>query len=117
MMALTILFGILSVHCELILYHYSHSFQCFGMESCYSLAFGTNTLGMIIGTLTFMAGKNFYNKKLPEGSIFSQVFSCISYAIRKKLFSKNKIEPEEAHERLLQTLTKSTIKKVAVLIF
>ena len=71
------------------------------MESCYSLAFGTNTLGMIIGTLTFMAGKNFYNKKLPEGSIFSQVFSCISYAIRKKVFSKNKIEPEGAHERLL----------------
>ena len=87
------------------------------MESCYSLAFGTNTLGMIIGTLTFMAGKNFYNKKLPEGSIFSQVFSCTSYAIRKKLFSKNKIEPEGAHERLLQTLTKSTIKKVAVLVF
>ncbi|VVC33648.1 Hypothetical protein CINCED_3A018729 [Cinara cedri] len=64
-----------------------HSVHCFGRDTCFPLAFGVPAILMFIAIAFFVAGKNTYLKKKPEHNAISRTFSCIFYALRKKLTS------------------------------
>ena len=55
----------------------SHDVKCFGENSCYSLAFGTATISMVIATMVLMLGRTYYIKNNPVGSIMNQVIGII----------------------------------------
>ncbi|GAB0100309.1 peptide transporter family 1-like [Sergentomyia squamirostris] len=55
--------------------------DCFGMEDCYSLAFGIPAILMIIAIVIFVAGKGFYKILKPTGNMVVLVSKCIRNAI------------------------------------
>jgi len=59
--------------------------QCFGDDTCYSLAFGIPALLMFIATVIIIIGKPMYTMKPPQGNIIPTVFGSISYAVKGKL--------------------------------
>ena len=57
--------------------------ECFGDDSCYSLAFGVPAILMAVATVIIVIGKPFYNMVPPEGSILVKVLSSIFYSVKK----------------------------------
>ena len=55
----------------------SNDVKCFGEDSCYSLAFGTATILMLIAAIVLILGKTHYIKNNPVGSIMTQVVGII----------------------------------------
>ena len=51
--------------------------QCFGDDTCYSLAFGVPAALMLIATIILVLGKNMYVHKPPQGSVMTQVIGSI----------------------------------------
>ncbi|GLH14543.1 Peptide transporter family 1 [Gryllus bimaculatus] len=62
--------------------------QCFDQSSCYPLAFGVPAVLMIVSILVFVAGKNLYIIKKPQGNVVMQVSKCMGHAIGQKIKSK-----------------------------
>jgi len=58
--------------------------ECFGEDTCYSLAFGVPAILMGIATVIIIMGKPLYKMVPPQGSILSQVFGSIGYALKGK---------------------------------
>merc|ERR1712076_13796 len=57
--------------------------ECFGDDSCYSLAFGVPAILMAVATVIIVIGKPFYTMVPPEGSILVKVLSSIFYSVKK----------------------------------
>lgn len=57
--------------------------ECFGDDSCYSLAFGVPAILMAVATVIIVIGKPFFNMVPPEGSILVKVLSSIFYSVKK----------------------------------
>jgi solute carrier family 15 oligopeptide transporter 1 len=55
----------------------SNDVKCFGEDSCYSLAFGTAAIIMVIAGIVLILGKTHYIKNTPVGSIMTQVIGII----------------------------------------
>ena len=47
--------------------------NCFGDDTCYSLAFGVPAVALLIGTIFFATGTKLYVKQPPKGSIIVKV--------------------------------------------
>ncbi|KAK7788795.1 hypothetical protein R5R35_010889 [Gryllus longicercus] len=62
--------------------------QCLDQSSCYPLAFGVPAVLMIVSILVFVAGKNLYIIKKPQGNVVMQVSKCMGHAIGQKMKSK-----------------------------
>jgi len=58
--------------------------QCFGEDTCYSLAFGVPAILMAIATVIIIMGRPLYRMVPPQGSILSKVFGSITYALKSK---------------------------------
>eukprot|EP00092_Neocalanus_flemingeri_P014568 GFUD01015717.1.p1 GENE.GFUD01015717.1~~GFUD01015717.1.p1 ORF type:complete len:713 (-),score=202.42 GFUD01015717.1:316-2454(-) len=59
--------------------------ECFGDDTCYSLAFGIPAILMLVATVIIIMGKPLYKMKPPQGNILTRVFGSISYAVKKKI--------------------------------
>jgi len=59
--------------------------ECFGDDTCYSLAFGIPAILMAIATVIIVLGKPLYVLKAPQGNILFQVVGSIGRAIKKKM--------------------------------
>lgn len=59
--------------------------QCFGRTSCFPLAFGVPAVLMLIAIFIFVCGKRLYKIKKPESNVIVTSFSCIYYAIKRRL--------------------------------
>lgn len=59
--------------------------ECFGDDTCYSLAFGVPAILMGVATVIIIIGKPLYVMKPPQGNILPKVFGSICYALKKKL--------------------------------
>ncbi|XP_076679855.1 peptide transporter family 1 isoform X1 [Andrena cerasifolii] len=66
---------------------------CFGLNSCYSLAFLVPAILMTLSIVIFALGKPLYRIRQPTGNIMLVVSKCICHAISKK--SKSKGEKRE----------------------
>jgi len=66
--------------------------QCFGDETCYSLAFGVPAILMLVATVILVFGKNMYIHKPPQGSVMTQVIGSIWYATKKRFQTSEKPE-------------------------
>ena len=55
----------------------SNDVKCFGEDSCYSLAFGTAAIIMLIAAIVLILGNTHYIKNNPVGSIMTQVIGII----------------------------------------
>lgn len=66
---------------------------CFGLNSCYSLAFLVPAILMTLSIVIFALGKPLYKIRQPTGNITLIVSKCICHAISKK--SKSKGEKRE----------------------
>ncbi|XP_030766027.1 peptide transporter family 1 isoform X2 [Sitophilus oryzae] len=62
--------------------------HCFGLDSCYPLAFAVPGGLMIVSIVIFGLGKPLYKIKQPKGNIIVQVVKCISYAVTHRKGSK-----------------------------
>lgn len=62
--------------------------NCFGDNSCYSLAFGVPAILMVIALILFVLGRPLYKIIAPTGNIVIQVFSAIFHALGRKRKSK-----------------------------
>ena len=96
MISLTIFFILLST--ILTLYGYqsfllllSNDVKCFGENSCYSLAFGTAAIFMLIATMVLILGKTRYIMNNPVGSIMNQVIGIIRVKITFQYICGKKI--------------------------
>ena len=58
-------------------YFFRQDVQCFGDDTCYSLAFGVPAALMLIATIILVLGKNMYVHKPPQGSVMTQVIGSI----------------------------------------
>lgn len=65
--------------------------ECFGDNTCYSLAFGIPAILMLVATVIIILGKPLYVMKPPQGNILTKVFGSIGHALTKKM--KNEGEP------------------------
>ena len=65
---------------------------CFGDDTCYALAFGVPALLMLVATIILVVGNYTvgYTHKPPQGSILTQVFGSIGYALKQKLSTSEK---------------------------
>jgi len=78
--------------------------ECFGDDTCYSLAFGIPAILMAVATVIIIMGKPLYTMKPPQGNILTRVISSIGYALKKKVagdpaehwmdLAKDKYEPQ-----------------------
>eukprot|EP00092_Neocalanus_flemingeri_P064378 GFUD01078124.1.p1 GENE.GFUD01078124.1~~GFUD01078124.1.p1 ORF type:complete len:713 (-),score=199.43 GFUD01078124.1:383-2521(-) len=59
--------------------------ECFGDDTCYSLAFGIPAILMLVATVIIIMGKPLYKMKPPQGNILTRVFGSIGYAVKKKM--------------------------------
>jgi len=59
--------------------------ECFGDDTCYSLAFGIPAVLMLIATIVIIVGKPLYSMKPPQGNILPKVFGSLFFAIKEKL--------------------------------
>ncbi len=66
--------------------------ECFGEDTCYSLAFGVPAALMGVATVLLVLGKKMYVMKPPEGNIMFKVFGSIFYAVRRKFTSSENRE-------------------------
>jgi dipeptide/tripeptide permease len=70
--------------------------KCFGNQ-CFTLSFGVPSVVFFLGLVLFVCGTPFYNrdsdKKSGQNIIF-QTFGCISYALSRKLCSR---DPKRSH--------------------
>ena len=57
--------------------------ECFGDDSCYSLAFGVPAILMAVATVIIVIGKPFYTMVPPEGSILVKVLASVFYSVKK----------------------------------
>jgi solute carrier family 15 (oligopeptide transporter), member 1 len=53
------------------------SIECFGMNECYPLAFGTPALAMILSFVIFLCRKSFYIRRPPGGNMLVKVSRCV----------------------------------------
>lgn len=51
--------------------------ECFGMNDCYPLGFGTPAIAMIIGFLLLLTIKSSYLPKPPSGNMLVKVIKCM----------------------------------------
>jgi len=58
--------------------------ECFGDDTCYSLAFGIPAILMAIATVIIIVGRPLYVMKPPQGNIIIQVVGSIVRALKKK---------------------------------
>ncbi|XP_043465187.1 peptide transporter family 1 isoform X2 [Leptopilina heterotoma] len=58
--------------------------KCFGIDSCFSLAFLVPAVLMALSIVIFILGKPLYRIKKPEGNVVLNVSKCIAHAIRRK---------------------------------
>jgi len=77
----------------------SNDVKCFGEDSCYSLAFGTATILMLIAAIVLMLGKTYYIKNNPVGSIMTQVVGIIWNGTKRKLCLEKEPEHWLDHEK------------------
>jgi len=78
--------------------------ECFGDDTCYSLAFGVPAILMLVATLIIIMGKPLYKMVPPQGNILVRVFGAIGRALKKKVdgehaehwmdLAKDKYEPQ-----------------------
>ncbi|XP_066587274.1 peptide transporter family 1 [Prorops nasuta] len=61
--------------------------QCFGEDTCVSLAFLVPAILMVMSIVIFVLGKRSYRMKDPEGNVVVKVAKCISCAIYEKAVS------------------------------
>jgi len=59
--------------------------ECFGDDTCYSLAFGVPAILMFVATLIIIMGKPLYKMVPPQGNMLSRVVGSIVYAIKKRI--------------------------------
>jgi len=59
--------------------------ECFGEDTCYSLAFGVPAILMAVATVFIVVGKPLYRMNAPQGSILARVFGSIGYALKGKV--------------------------------
>ena len=52
--------------------------QCFGDDTCFSLAFGIPAILMALATVILVIGKPFYTLKPPQGNIITSVAGAIA---------------------------------------
>jgi dipeptide/tripeptide permease len=55
--------------------------KCFGMNDCYSLAFGSATIGALLALVIFSFGKSFFIHTKPSGNMVVKVFKCVFVSI------------------------------------
>ncbi|XP_075230334.1 peptide transporter family 1-like [Lycorma delicatula] len=65
-------------------------FSCFGEDFCFPLAFGAPAVLMILALCVFGICKNIYVIKKPQENIVLRVICCITYAVKKRIASKDK---------------------------
>lgn len=58
--------------------------ECFGDDTCYSLAFGIPAVLMLVATIIIISGKSLYVNKPPQGSVLSRCFGSVFYALKRK---------------------------------
>jgi len=58
--------------------------ECFGDDTCYSLAFGVPAILMAFATVIIIMGKPLYKMTPPQGSILKRVFGSIGYSLKGK---------------------------------
>lgn len=58
--------------------------ECFGDDTCYSLAFGIPAILMAVATVIIIVGRPLYVMKPPQGNIVTQVVGGIGRALSKK---------------------------------
>ncbi|KAF5300976.1 hypothetical protein FQR65_LT09020 [Abscondita terminalis] len=96
--------------------------KCFGMDSCYSLAFGIPGILMVVSIIVFALGKPLYKIKEPAGNMLVQVSKCIGNAISTKFKSKGVKKDnwldyaEEKHGAKLVSEVKSLIRVLVLFI-
>jgi len=59
--------------------------ECFGDDTCYSLAFGIPAVLMLVATIIIISGKSLYVNKPPQGSVLSRCFGSVFYALKRKI--------------------------------
>merc|ERR1719232_1573385 len=59
--------------------------ECFGDDTCYSLAFGVPAILMFVATIIIIMGKPLYKMVPPQGNMLSRVVGSIGYAIKKRI--------------------------------
>ncbi|XP_074032363.1 peptide transporter family 1 isoform X2 [Leptinotarsa decemlineata] len=95
--------------------------HCFGENSCFSLAFALPGVLMVVSIVLFGLGKPLYKVKKPGGNVIVDVTKCITYAIGKKIKSKEKKEhwldfAEDKYGVQLVTDIKSTLNVLVLYI-
>jgi len=58
--------------------------ECFGDDTCYSLAFGIPAILMLVATVIIIIGKPLYTMKPPQGNILTKVVGSIWFALKQK---------------------------------
>lgn len=61
------------------------SWHCFGINSCYPVAFGVPAILMIVATLIFVAGSKFYKHVPLKGNIFYEVAEVIYHGLSRAI--------------------------------
>ena len=56
--------------------------ECFGDDTCYSLAFGVPAALMGVATILLVLGKKLYVMKPPEGNIMTKVIGSIYVSVQ-----------------------------------
>jgi len=59
--------------------------ECFGDDTCYSLAFGIPAVLMLLATVVIIIGRPLYVMQPPQGNILPKVFGSFVYALKEKL--------------------------------
>jgi len=62
--------------------------ECFGEETCYSLAFGVPAVLMLIATVIIVIGKPMYVMKPPQGNVLTGAVGSIYFAVKEKFAGK-----------------------------
>jgi len=68
--------------------------ECFGDDTCYSLAFGIPAILMLVATVIIIIGKPMYTMKPPQGNILMKVFGSIGFALKRKFSGEG---PDSSH--------------------
>jgi solute carrier family 15 oligopeptide transporter 1 len=64
--------------------------ECFGDDTCYSLAFGIPAILMAVATVIIILGRPLYVMKPPQGNILAQVVGSIVRALKKRMEGESK---------------------------
>jgi len=71
--------------------------QCFGDDTCFSLAFGIPAILMALATVILVIGKPFYTLKPPQGNIITSVAGAIALGVKGKINGLLKRGEKKAH--------------------